>query len=227
MSSELQLQRYLLGGIGLLGLLIVGGLVWAIMSPISPQNDGANESGLTFTDTNDPSFGPADAKVVVRAFGDFQCPACAAAEPAFQYARRTYGDRVRFVWNDFPLTTIHPNAMVSSIAARCAEDQGKFWEYHDMLYQQQAAWSGESNPKTILTSYAKTLGLDEGSFTTCLNKETPRGKVTDDMSEGNRNRVDSTPTFFVDNRRIVGVLQNADWDREILAKLTAATSTTP
>lgn len=215
-----QTQKYFLLGIALLGALIVGGLVWAVMSPSSPSGTGGTvESNLRFVDDNDPAIGPADAKVTVRIFGDFQCPACGAAEPGVTYARKTYGDKVRFIWDDFPLVQIHQNAMAAANAARCAEEQGKFWEYHDKLYQVQTAWSNEKAPQEKFLDYAKELGLKEDTFSACLANQTYRNKIQADMSEATANGVDATPTFFINNKRMVGILQNVEWDREIQAQL--------
>lgn len=203
-----------MGTIGL-GALIVVGLIWAVAAgPGAARNDQ-----FVFSDDNDPSFGPAESQVVVRVFGDFQCPACRAAAAGFQYAKKTYGDKVRFVWNDFPLQSIHPNALPAANAARCAEAQGKFWEYHDKLYADQPSWDQSSNPRDMFISYAVALGLQREEFTDCVEKKVYQNKVMDDLNEGQRNGVDGTPTFFIGNSRSVGALENTTWDREIQARL--------
>ena len=220
MNEDANAQKFFLGGIAVLGILIVAGLVWAVLSPSSaPGSNGSVDTNLHFTDDNDPAVGPADAKVTVRVFGDFQCPACGAAEPGFDYVRKTYGDKVRFVWDDFPLTELHPNAMVSANAARCAEEQGKFWEYHDRLYAAQNDWANLADPKPKLIAYAQGLGLDSTKFSACLSAQTYAGKIQADMNEGSSNNVDATPTFFVNNAREVGSLQTDQWDQVIQASL--------
>lgn len=206
---------FLLGAI-VLGALIVVGLVWAVAS-----GPGSGGSSTSFNDDNDPAFGPAEASTTVRVFGDFQCPACRAAEPGFQYAKTTYGDRVRFVWNDFPLQSIHPSALTAANAARCAEAQGKFWEYHDKLYADQPSWDRLPSPEQKFQDYANALGMDTTEFAACLKDRRYQNKVMDDLREGERNGVNSTPTFFIDNQRIVGVLEKDVWDREIQSRLTA------
>lgn len=218
MNNDMQTQKYILGGIACLGVLIIVGLVWAVLSPARPQTPGTIESGLRFVDEDDPWFGTADARVIVRIFGDFQCPACGVAESGLAYARKTYGERVRFIWKDFPLTQ-HPNAMPAANAARCAEEQGKFWEYHDKLYEMQKNWSEQSSPRASFIGYARELGLNENTFTTCLVQQTGQTKIQADLREGSANAVSATPTFFINMKRMVGILTNEDWDREILAQL--------
>jgi protein-disulfide isomerase len=218
MASPDKLQKLFLLGSIVLGVLIIGGLIWAIASgpgPVPPR---------VFNDTNDPVFG-ADTEKVVRIFGDFQCPACRAAESGVTYALETYKDKVRFIWNDFPLQSIHPNALLAANAARCAEAQGKFWEYHDRLYGDQPSWDNLSNPAQKFKDYANALGLQTESFSTCLDKQEHQQKIMDDLSEGERNGVNATPYFFVGNTPVVGILTNADWDKNIQAYLAAATST--
>jgi len=127
-TMEQSSNKGLLIGTIVVAVLIFLGLIWAVLSV---PNDGGTTplpSGqVSFNDENDPSIGPDDAKVVVRLFEDLECPACKAAEPGVSYAIEKYSDRVRFIWNDFPLDSIHRNARAGANAARCAEEQGKFW----------------------------------------------------------------------------------------------------
>ena len=206
-----QAQRFFLIGIALLGVLVIGGLIWAVS--LGPSGPGpSSEANLHFNDDNDPAQGPADAKVTVRIFGDLQCPACKAAEPGFLYAIKTYSSRARFVWDDFPLTTVHPNAKIAAEAARCAEEQGKFWEYNHLLYQNQDSWAPLSSPSASFTTYASQLGLNTEGFSSCLAQQTYNNKIEDDMAEGDANNVNATPTFFINNQRYEGGMTNAQWD---------------
>jgi protein-disulfide isomerase len=224
MNSEEKVRSYFLIGIGVLTVLIIGGLIWAIASGPDSGSRGGVEYNLKFKDDNDPAQGPAESKVVVRVFGDLQCPSCAAAEAGLKYAMKTYGDKVRFIWNDFPLTQLHPNAMNAAQAARCAEEQGKFWEYADLLYTQQSAWEKLDAPVTKFTEYAKALSLREDTFNSCFASQTYRTKILDDMDEGNANDVNATPTFFINNKRFVGVMTEPEWDQAIQGELTGASS---
>lgn len=210
---------FLFGSIGL-GVLIIAGLVFAIMSgPGNGGQTGQTEKGLSFNDDNDPGYGPGESNFKVHIFSDFQCPACKMAEPAFNAAKQKYGDRVRFVWNDFPLSSIHQNARSAALAARCAEDQGKFWEYHDKLYAGQDDWSGQSAPSAVFQNYATELGLDMGKFSSCLVNQQFLRKIQDDEAEGKANRVEGTPTFFIGNKRFVGAIPEQTWETELNALL--------
>lgn len=217
MNEQRTRQAFLIGT-AVLFILIILGLVWAIAagpSPVDPAGRGQAESGLRFTDSNDPIRGPGDAKVTVRMFSDLQCPACRAAEAGLEAAMEKYGDKVRFIWNDFPLVTIHPNALPAAQAARCAEEQGKFWEYRKKLYETQDTWASIAAPTGAFTDYAHSLGIDESPFTACIASKTYDSKIRSDMSEGSANRVDSTPTFFVNNTRYTGVMSEAEWTTAI------------
>jgi protein-disulfide isomerase len=215
--TEQEVKKYFLfGSIGL-GAIIVAGLALAILSgPDSAERPkGTVEKGLVFNDDNDPGFGPGESTFKVRIFSDFQCPACKMAEAAADAARQKYGDRVRFIWNDFPLPSLHRNARPAALAARCAEDQGKFWEYHGKLFGQQEEWSPMPAPASTFQKYAKEIGLDEEVFASCLADQRFLRKVQDDEAEGERLGVEGTPTFFIGNKRFVGAMEFADWEAEI------------
>ncbi len=215
-------------GIVILGAVLLGGMIWAVVSaPAAPQGGLTDEPNTSFNDANDPALGPEDAKVTLRIFGDFECPACRAAEAGITSIRQKYADTVRIVWNDFPLPpTIHPKAREAANAARCAEEQGKFWEMHDLLYETQTSWSASRNPTDDFVALATRAGLDVDAFRACHSERRHDDKVANDMSEGRSNAVDSTPTFFVNNSRVVGVRSPSEWDA-ILAPLVAAASDAP
>lgn len=224
MNKEESIRSLFLIGLGGIGVLIVGGLVWAIVAgpgPVPIGSRGTEETGLHFVDDNDPAVGPGDAKVVVRMFEDFQCPSCEQAEPGLEYAMKKYSDKVRFVWNDFPLTSIHQNAKAAAIAARCAEEQGKFWEYKTKLYDPAThdTWSNLAAPTDTFVSYAKGLGLNADSFASCIANQNGLRKVQDDGAEAESNNVNATPTVFVGNVRYVGALTETEWDQAIQSQL--------
>ncbi|OGL79045.1 hypothetical protein A3E39_02250 [Candidatus Uhrbacteria bacterium RIFCSPHIGHO2_12_FULL_60_25] len=218
-------------GIILLGVVLLGGIVWAVAYAPSDSSDrGRTDVNVSFNDENDPTLGPSDAPVVLRIFGDYQCPACKAAEPGVTYVRRTYADRLKIVWNDFPLQSLHRNARNAANAARCAEEQGKFWDMHDALYDFQSDWSEKSNPRDDFHALASRVQLNVDAFDSCYDDKKYDAKVYADVQEGNANSVDSTPTFFINKRKITGILTPAEWDKELQAVLgppltPAATST--
>ena len=148
---------------------------------------------------DDPVLGSAKAAVTVIEFSDFQCPFCQRVMPTLKQLRETYGDRVRIVWKDFPLTSIHPQAFKAAEAGQCAREQGKFWEYHDRLFQNQQALQPE-----FLKKYAADTGLDAAKFNTCLDTAKYAERVQAQMGVGNQLGVSSTPSVFVNGRMVSG-----------------------
>lgn len=145
----------------------------------------------------DPKRGNPNAPVVLYEFGDFACPACREAQPIIHEALRQFPDKVLHVWKDFPLP-IHPNAIPMHVAAQCANDQGKFWEYHDALFTEQPYAEKD------FVAIALTLGLDTTQFTTCQNDATLKERVQKSFAEGRLLSINETPYFFVNGERVVG-----------------------
>ena len=150
--------------------------------------------------------GPADARVTIVEFSDFQCPACRVAEPVVRQLLSLYGKDVKFVFKDFPLERIHPYARAGAAAAECAGRQGKFWEYHDALYDKQQEWTNEAAPQK-LEGYAKDLKLDAAAFKACQADPSVQAAISDDAREAQDRWVGSTPTFFINGQRFVGARQ--------------------
>jgi len=148
---------------------------------------------------DDPSLGPASAPVTLVEFSDFQCPFCQRVEPTIKQVRQTYGDKVRVVWKDFPLTQIHPQAFKAGEAAHCAGDQGKFWEFHDRLFANQQALQPAD-----LKKHAADMGLDAAAFGACLDTSKYGERVRDGVAEGSRLGVNSTPTIYINGRVLSG-----------------------
>lgn len=147
----------------------------------------------------DPVKGKANARVTIVEFSDFQCPYCQRVLPTLRRVEEAYGDQVRVVWKDFPLTQVHPQAFKAAEAAHCAEDQGKFWAYHDRLFADQQALQPEA-----LKASAASLGLDTKQFEACLDSSKYAERVRAGQAEGSRVGVRSTPTFFINGREVGG-----------------------
>lgn len=171
------------------------------------------------TAATDPALGPANAPVEIVEFSDFQCPFCQRVGPTLQKLRATFGDRLRLVFKDFPLAA-HPDAFAAAEGAQCARDQGKFWEYHDVLFANQQALGRQD-----LKRYAVRLHLDAAKFNTCLDGDQFKYLVQADVDESQRYGVSSTPTFFINGRLFSGAQPFAAFEqiiREELAVKTAA-----
>lgn len=144
-----------------------------------------------------PAKGPAGAPVTVVEFSDFQCPWCQRITPALDRLREAYGARLRLVFRQFPLHTIHPQAQKAAEASLCARDQGKFWPMHDVLFAHQDDLGVEN-----LKALADELGLDRGRFDACLDGGERRDEVLADVAAGRRIGVGSTPSLFVNGRPV-------------------------
>jgi len=158
--------------------------------PLSPEV----QSKIAASDA--PSFGPPNAKVTVVEFSDFQCPFCSRAASVLTQLREKYGSQVRFVFRQFPLS-FHKNAQLAAQAALAANAQGKFWEYHDLLFKNQSALK-----EPALEKYAQELALDPAKFKGALNDKSTADKVAADTALGNLAGVQGTPTMFVNGKRI-------------------------
>jgi len=145
---------------------------------------------------NDISFGPADARLSVIEYSDFQCPFCAQYAPILATLRETYGDRVRFVFRFYPLAN-HQYATISAKAAYAASLQGKFWEMHDLLFKNQKEWSESADPRPYFDSYAKSLGLDIDKFHADADAQSTTDFIARQAAEGKRGGVTHTPWFVV------------------------------
>jgi protein-disulfide isomerase len=154
------------------------------------------------------AIGPDDAPVVIYEFADFQCPGCQQfATFVAPLVKQRYVEQglVRYVYYDFPLTQIHPHAFLASRAGRCANEQGRFWEYHDLLYGRQARWASVRNPTDLFIEYAGEVGLDRRQFTDCLRSDRYALEITQNMRLGESLGVGGTPTLFVNGKRLPSV----------------------
>lgn len=146
------------------------------------------------------------AKAVLIEYSDLQCPACASYHPVLKDLLAAEGDNLLLVYRHFPLRQIHQNSDLAARAAEAAGSQGKFWEMHDRLFDEQKTWSNLSDPTETFVTYAKDLGLDEAKFRSDLNSSAVRARVNEDLASGQAARVQGTPTFFLNGQKI----QNPD-----------------
>jgi protein-disulfide isomerase len=140
--------------------------------------------------------GRADAAVTLLQYGDFECPYCGAAYPIVKDVQAQMGERLRFVFRNFPISTSHPHAEQAAEAAEAAAVQGRFWEMHDLLYENQSHLEDED-----LRGYAESLGLDLEAFDRDLAGHLHADRVHADFMSGVRSGVNGTPTFYVNGRR--------------------------
>ena len=146
--------------------------------------------------------GTQEAKVVLVEYSDFQCPACGSYFPLVKRLNQEFAERLQFAYRHFPLRQIHTNAELAARAAEAAGRQGKFWEMHDMLFENQNSWSSQRSAKDTFLSYAQSLQLDIGRFEGDLNSEEVKEKVENDYQSGIQSGVNATPTFFLNGQKI-------------------------
>lgn len=158
---------------------------------------------------DDPSIGPVDAPVTIVEFSDFQCPYCQQSVEVLKELRRLYGERIRLVYRDYPGPN-HPYAPQAAEAAQCAGEQGKYWEYHDILFDRQSPGKGWDFP-----ALATELGLQPDTFATCLNTGRYREEVAKDLQDGFTLGITSTPTFFINGRPLIGAKPIAEFQAVI------------
>ena len=165
--------------------------------------------------------GDSKAPVTIVEFADYQCPYCQKTESAMKELLKKYPGQVNFAFRDFPLSSIHPYAQKASEAARCAGKQGKFWEFHDALFEDEAKLDEPG-----LKAAAKTLGLDDQAFASCLASGEFAAQVAHDQEDGKKAGIGSTPSFFVNGVFISGAQPVAEFEKLVDNELKSAKNQT-
>lgn len=207
MLSTLSNEAKILIGIGIASVVILIGAILFLSKPIEQTASQTVVGDQTKLLVRKDSFKIASdsAKVTLVEFADFQCPACKSAHPVLVRLEDEYSGRVNFVFRHFPLPQ-HKNALLAALSAEASGEQGKFWQYHDKLYETQTTWENEGNPTEIFLGYAKELKLDETKFKESLDTKKFEEKINQDIADGTSLGVNSTPTFFVQNQKYNGAL---------------------
>ena len=180
-------------GFGALVLILLVAVFFIVSQPKSAP---LSEARLA----SNPTLGPATAKVTIVEYGDFGCPTCRAWYKAgiLERVRAVYPDSVQFVWKDFPVITTQSHKAAE--AGQCAFDQGKFWQYHDLLYEKAPALS-----ESELKGYAAQVGLDTTKFNQCLDSGQDRAKVEQSLNEAQRQYAfPGTPSFLINGEKLIG-----------------------
>ncbi len=176
-----------------LTVLLFGGAIF-----YSQKANQSNNEGVTPVSH---IKGNPDATVKLVEYSDFQCPACASFQPVIAELMSAYGDQLSFEYKHFPLP-IHNFAQQAAVAAEAASQQGKFFEYHDVLFQKQSEWSSSATPQVLFARYAEELGLDVEAFRRHQNSSVLRDAVRADLAEARELGLTGTPTFFLNGERM-------------------------
>lgn len=178
--------------IGIITVVLFGGALLLSGQSNERANDGV--------EVKSHYKGNQSAEVTLVEYSDLQCPACASFQPVLTEVLDQFGDNLSFEYKHFPLP-LHRNAMAAGMAAEAAGQQGKFFEYHDVLFERQSQWS-QGNVNTLFVQYAEELGLDVEMFRRHLDSSLLRDKVRADLNEGRELGVTGTPTFFLNGERM-------------------------
>lgn len=193
---------------GLICVGIIGGLIaLSRQSKIDVSNiDSTRPIAAETRNGNiaDHVYGNKDSKVILVEYGDYQCPGCYSAYPIIKEVTERYKDQIGFVFRNFPLTTIHPNALAAASAAEFAGTQGKFWEMHDQLYQNQNSWNSlnGADRTNYFVGLGTNLGINGDALRNGLSATNIQKKIAFDQALGAKMNVTSTPTFFIGNENV-------------------------
>ncbi|MEY2665644.1 MAG: hypothetical protein RLZZ480_749 [Candidatus Parcubacteria bacterium] len=193
--------------VGIVAVVLFGGAIW--YSNIAAEK---NNEGVVVTQH---VKGNPDATVTLVEYSDFQCPACAAFQPVVKQLIDTYGDKIRFEYHHYPLP-IHNFSQQAAIAAEAAGQQGKFFEMHDKLFENQKEWSTSPTPQAMFIKYANDLGLNVEQFKTQLKSSELRDAVKSDFRKAQELQLTGTPSFFLNGERM-----EFETFEEFLAQITA------
>ena len=191
-------------------VVLFGGLVlWSGRDRVDVSNVDTNKIQAGSEDSGnigDNVFGNKTSKVMLVEYGDFQCPGCGSAHPTVKALSEKYKDQLAFVFRNFPLTQIHPNARAAAAAAEAAGKQGKYWEMHNLLYESQDEWSSASNKDRVnlFSGYAAQVGLNKDDFMKALDEQTDsiNKKINFDVALGRKLGVSATPTFYLNGKQL-------------------------
>lgn len=202
-------------------------------SPIPTQQPTQSPAPQIFNikfDADDPVMGDSDAPLTIIEFSDFQCPFCSRFyQNTLPLIEKNYIDtgKAKLVYMDLPLDNLHKNARLSHVAAECADDQGEFWPYHDMLFDTQAEWQNMSSEVhlTFLRQQAFDMGLEIEKYDLCLDSPEIKNEIEQDVLEASRNGATGTPTFFIGTEKdgyvkLVGAQPYSTFQATLDSKLT-------
>jgi protein-disulfide isomerase len=190
---------YLLVVLMLAAGIALGYILWGRQTAVS-SNLSDKELFMKALINDDPSLGPDNAPVTIVEFSDFECPYCRQwQQEVWPQIEAAYNGKVRLIFRDFPLTQIHTNAMSAAIAANCAAEQNKYWEYHDLLYKGDIELSS-----LAYEAFATQLNMDINSFKQCQQRPDIQTEIQQDLEFAEMIGVEGTPTFFINGYRLVG-----------------------
>lgn len=202
-EGRVLMKRYLPFLIIVAGLALAVGFFFLLSSNGRRMTTPAASNSAGAPGADPPRLrGEANAQVTLEEFGDFQCPSCGTLHPEMKKIEAEFGPRLRVIFRHFPLTQIHRNAVAGARAAEAAGMQGRFWEMHDWLFENQKAWSDQPDPQPLFNEAARTLGLDVDRFSKDVSSPEVRQRIVLDYKRGQSLGVGGTPTVFVNGQMV-------------------------
>jgi len=185
--------------IAAIALIFVGIIIANKKSADAP---GATNTKTSSTQATNHVKGGNAKNVTLVEYGDFQCPVCGLYEPTVEEVYNKYKADIKFQFRNFPLQQIHQNAFAAARAAEAASNQGKFWEMHDLLFDNQQSWSTSATPQTFFEQYAQSLSLDMTKYKADFASEATKNTINADSNEAEKLGVNSTPTYFLNGKKL-------------------------
>ena len=187
----------------IIAVVVIGSIFGIIKLASKSQTAGSDNLAITISAINDDENikGDKEAAATLIEYSDFQCPACGSYYPIVKKVSEDLGAKVRFAYRHFPLPQ-HKNAKLAATVAEAAGKQGKFWEMHDLIFQNQSDWSEEKNAAIFFAKYAQELGLDLTRFQTDIASDDIKAKIENDYKSGVKAGVNSTPSFFLNGKKM-------------------------
>lgn len=196
-------------------IIVIGLMIWGLVAAGAKERKEMGEIVLPDeTSETDWVRGDVNAQVSLVEYADFQCPACGYYAPLVKRLFESSSTTMKLVFRHFPLPQ-HMNAIPASLAAEAAGKQGKFWEMYDVLFEKQIEWEKVTDPQPVFEGYAKTLGLNIEQFSLDMKSDELKKKIDGDARGGIRGKVNSTPTFFINGKKITTPTNYEDFKKLI------------
>ena len=187
----------------IIAVVVIGSIFGIVKLASKSQTPGSDNLAITISAINDNENikGDKEALATLIEYSDFQCPACGSYYPILKKVTEDLSAKVRFAYRHFPLPQ-HKNAKLAATVAEAAGKQGKFWEMHDLIFQNQSDWSEEKNAAILFAKYAQDIGLDLARFQTDIASDDIKAKIENDYKSGVKAGVNSTPSFFLNGKKM-------------------------
>lgn len=164
--------------------------------------DGASSAPVAQTSPATTRKPPADVVVTLEEFGDYQCPPCGLLHPTLKSLKQEFGPNLNFVFRNLPLTSLHKNALIAAQAAEAARVQNRFWEMHDLLYENQDLWKDDANPRSIFLKFASDLGMETARFSRDMEDKQIQLRIQADQDAAAQLGILGTPTIIIEGRQL-------------------------